>query len=56
MLSAELEAYLTKPGRPVVVINQENWERWRDQLPRQLRVLDTIGVGGETIRLVRLDR
>ena len=56
MLMAELEAYVMKPGRPLVVINQENWDRWHRQLPPQLRVLDTIGVGGEAIRLVRLDR
>ena len=55
-LPKELEAYLATVGRPVVVINQENWERWRRELPPGLDVLDTIHVGGEAIRLVRLAR
>lgn len=54
MLMQELEVYVARPGRPVVVVNQENWERWQRQLPPGLAVLDTIVVGGEAIRLVRL--
>jgi 4-amino-4-deoxy-L-arabinose transferase-like glycosyltransferase len=51
---AELAAYVVRPGRPVVVVNQENWERWQRQLPPDLDVLDTIVVARESMRLVRL--
>jgi len=50
----ELHAFVGAPPRPVVVVNQENWERWHRQLPPELRVVDTTVVGGETMRLVRL--
>ena len=53
-LLAELSAYLSAPARPVVVMNQENWDRHQGQLPPGLRVLDTVFVAGETMRLVRL--
>jgi 4-amino-4-deoxy-L-arabinose transferase-like glycosyltransferase len=53
---AEVAAYVATPQRAVVVINQENWDRWQRQLPSQLHVLDTSVVGGEAIRLVRLAR
>jgi 4-amino-4-deoxy-L-arabinose transferase-like glycosyltransferase len=55
-LMHELEAYVARPGRPVVVVNQENWDRWHHQLPAALDVLETTVVGGEAIRLVRLGR
>jgi 4-amino-4-deoxy-L-arabinose transferase-like glycosyltransferase len=51
---AEFEAYVAGPKRPVVVVNQENWERWGRQMPPTLLVLDAALVGGETIRIVRL--
>jgi 4-amino-4-deoxy-L-arabinose transferase-like glycosyltransferase len=53
MLLTELEAYVARPGRPLVVINAENWERWHRQLPPGLDVLETTVVGGEALRLVR---
>ena len=51
---ADFESFIVRPGRPVVVLNQENWERWQRQLPPGLDVLDTIVVARESIRLVRL--
>jgi 4-amino-4-deoxy-L-arabinose transferase-like glycosyltransferase len=51
---ADLAAYVARPERPVVVINQENWERHQRRMPSDLRVLETPFVGGETMRLVRL--
>lgn len=54
VLLAELEAYVARPGRPVVVINEQNWNRWHRHVPPRLHVLDTMFVGGEAIRLVRL--
>ena len=51
---ADFESYVVRPGRPVVVLNQENWERWQRELPPGLDVLDTIVVAREAIRLVRL--
>jgi hypothetical protein len=50
----ELAAYVATPARPVVVVNQEAWERWQGQMPPGLRVLETASVGGETLRVVRL--
>lgn len=50
---AELEAYGARPGRPVVIVNQEAWDLWLRQLPSTLRVVDTTVGGGEAIRLVR---
>jgi len=41
MLMAELEAYVMKPGRPLVVINRRTGTAWHRQLPPQLRA-DTI--------------
>ena len=51
---ADFDPYIARPGRPVVVLNQENWERWQRELPPGLEVLDTIVVAGEAIRLFRL--
>ncbi|HMH52155.1 MAG TPA: glycosyltransferase family 39 protein [Candidatus Acidoferrum sp.] len=51
---SDLAAYVAKPERPVVVVNQENWERHERQMPPGLRVLEAPFVGGETMRLVRL--
>jgi 4-amino-4-deoxy-L-arabinose transferase-like glycosyltransferase len=51
---AEFEAYVRRPERPVVVLNQENWDRWRRQLPPGLDVLEQRTVARETMRLVRL--
>jgi hypothetical protein len=51
---SDLAAYVAKPERPVVVVNQENWERHQGQMPAGLRVLEAPFVGGETMRLVRL--
>ena len=51
---AELAAFVARTGHPVVVANQENWERYQRQLPPDLRVLEAPVVGGETLRLVRL--
>lgn len=53
-LLAELTDYLARPERPVVVVNQENWERWHRQLPPEIDVVETTVVAGETMRLVRL--
>ena len=53
-LPAELAAYAARPGRPVVVVNQENWERHERRMPAGLRVLEAPLVGGETMRVVRL--
>jgi hypothetical protein len=53
-LPAELAAFVGTPERPVAVVNQENWERHRGELPPGLRVLEAPVVGGETIRLIRL--
>jgi hypothetical protein len=50
---SDLAAYVARPERPVVVINQENWERHERQMPAGLRVLEAPLVGGETIRVVR---
>ena len=50
----DLAAYVATPARPVVVVNQEAWERWQGQMPPGLRVLETASVGGETLRVVRL--
>jgi 4-amino-4-deoxy-L-arabinose transferase-like glycosyltransferase len=51
---AELEAFAKRGDRPVVVINQENWQRWRGELPADLDVLEEPTVARETLRLVRL--
>ena len=51
---AELAAYVARPGRPVVVVNQENWERHQRELPPGLQVVASSFVGGETMRVVRL--
>jgi 4-amino-4-deoxy-L-arabinose transferase-like glycosyltransferase len=51
---SDLEAYVARPERPVVVVNQENWERHERQMPAGLHVLEAPLVGGETMRLVRL--
>jgi hypothetical protein len=51
---SEFTVYVSSPARPVVVINQENWERHRSRMPPDLRVLEAPVVGGETMRLVRL--
>lgn len=53
-LPPEVAAYVARPGRPVVVVNQEAWERSQGQLPPGLVVLETARVGGETVRVVRL--
>jgi 4-amino-4-deoxy-L-arabinose transferase-like glycosyltransferase len=50
----EFEAYVARPERPVVVMNQENWERWQRRLPSGLDVLEQRTVARETMRLVRL--
>jgi 4-amino-4-deoxy-L-arabinose transferase-like glycosyltransferase len=52
---ANVEAYVTRPDRPVVVVNQENWERWSRQLP-ELEVLETVVAAREALRVVRLGR
>ena len=51
---SDVAAYVARPERPVVVVNQENWERHERQLPAGLHVLEAPFVGGETMRLVRL--
>jgi 4-amino-4-deoxy-L-arabinose transferase-like glycosyltransferase len=51
---SDLAVYVARPERPVVVVNQENWERHEGQMPAGLRVLEAPFVGGETMRLVRL--
>ena len=51
---SDLAAYVARPERPVVVVNQENWDRHERQMPAGLRILEAPFVGGETMRLVRL--
>ncbi len=51
---SDLAAYVARPERPVVVVNQENWERHERRMPAGLRVLEVHLVGGETMRVVRL--
>jgi hypothetical protein len=53
---SDLAAYVAKPERPVVVVNQENWQRHERALPPDLRVLEAPVVGGETMRIVRRAR
>lgn len=52
-LPGDLLAYLAAPRRPVVVVNQENWERHQGRLPPDLQVVETATAGGETMRVVR---
>jgi 4-amino-4-deoxy-L-arabinose transferase-like glycosyltransferase len=54
MFPSEFAAYVARPQRPLVVVNQENWDRYRREMPPDLRVVDSTFVGGETVRLVRL--
>ena len=51
---SDLAAYVARPERPVVVVNQENWARHERQMPAGLRILEAPFVGGETMRLVRI--
>jgi 4-amino-4-deoxy-L-arabinose transferase-like glycosyltransferase len=51
---ADVAAFTARPGRPLVVVNQENWDRHARRLPPELRVVETSPVGGETLRVVRL--
>jgi len=51
---ADFAAYVERPERPVVVLNQENWARWHRQMPAGLDVVETRTVAREAMRLVRL--
>jgi len=49
----ELNEYLVRPERPVVVINGRRWEEIQGQIPSGLRVLEKVRVGGEDLFIVR---
>jgi 4-amino-4-deoxy-L-arabinose transferase-like glycosyltransferase len=51
---SDLAAFVARPERPVVVVNQENWQRHERRMPAGLRVLEAPLVGGEIMRVVRL--
>jgi len=55
-LPPEVAAFVARPERPLVIVNQEAWERHERAMPPGLVVLETARVGGETIRIVRLSR
>ena len=50
----ELAAWAAKRPRAVIVVNQENWDRWARELPPGHSVVETSTVGGETMRVVRV--
>ena len=52
----ELNEYLTRPERPVVLVNGSYWEEQREKMPPGARILDEIGVGTESMLIVRMSK
>ncbi|MEK6667129.1 MAG: hypothetical protein AABZ20_11995 [candidate division NC10 bacterium] len=52
----ELNEYLTRPERPVVLVNGSYWEEQREKMPPGVRILDEIGIGTESLLIVRMSK
>ena len=52
----ELNAYLTRPERPVVLANGSYWEEQREKILPGVRILDEIRVGAERMLIVRMSK
>ncbi len=52
----ELNEYLTRPERPVVLVNGSYWEEQREKTPPEVRILDEIRVGTESLLIVRMSK
>ncbi|MFZ1058927.1 MAG: hypothetical protein WAP47_07025, partial [Candidatus Rokuibacteriota bacterium] len=52
----ELNEYLTRPERPVVLANGSYWEEQREKILPGVRILDEIRVGTESLLIVRLSK
>jgi hypothetical protein len=48
----DLDAHLTRPGRPVVIIMEGDWRAMAPQLSANARVLERFTIGSETVLLV----
>jgi len=52
----ELNEYLTRPERPVVLVNGSYWQEQREKFPPEVRILDEIRAGTERMLIVRLSK
>ncbi|OGL05337.1 MAG: hypothetical protein A3J45_02980 [Candidatus Rokubacteria bacterium RIFCSPHIGHO2_02_FULL_69_13] len=52
----ELNEYLTRPERPVVLVNGPYWQEQREKTPPEVRILDEIRVGRESLLIVRMSK
>ena len=50
----DLRAYLAQPERPVALIDRRYWRDFRNEMPADLVVLETIPIQGQDLYVVRL--
>ena len=51
-----MNEYLTRPERPVVLVNGSYWEEQREKMPPPVRILEEIRAGTESLLIVRLSK